>query len=419
MTLNSYKLLTRLIAPIVPLWLSYRKCKGKEDAGRMQERYGKSSYARPKGQLLWIHGASVGEANSVLALIHSLKARFPNLNILLTTGTVTSAQLMKQRLPKGVLHQYVPIDTPEATQAFIRHWLPDVVWFVESEIWPNLIDAAREYFCIMALINGRMSARSFAFWQKHSAFSADIFSAFKIAFAQSEEDAKRLKLLGVKEVLSIGNIKYDAPALPCNEGELLKLKEATDQRIGWLAASTHPGEESLIAEAHIRLAKQHRGLLTIIVPRHPERGADIAAQLSKIGKTALRSKQETITPETAFYIADTLGELGLFYRLCDIVFMGGSLVAHGGQNPLEPARFSCALLTGPHTYNFKDVYQEMLAAGAVKKVENSEQLTQEIDRLLSNYSVLDAAQTKAKQLVDHKGGASHVIIDMFAPVFGQ
>lgn len=414
-----YKIATAALSPFIPLWLRIRMQMGKEDRARFAERFGEASEERPEGKLLWIHAASVGESNSVLGLIRTLKKRFPALGILLTTGTVTSAALAKKQLPAGVLHHYAPIDTPDATERFVRHWYPDVVWFVESELWPNLIDASKRYFCLMALINARMSERSFATWKKYPNFAREILSSFRICFAQSEQDGARLKELGVGEVIEAGNLKYDAPPLPCNESELVALGKTLDGRKGWLAASTHPGEELLLAKTHARLAKDYPNLLTIIVPRHPHRGAEIASELTKSGKVALRSKEEPIAADTAFYIADTLGELGLFYRLSQIVFMGGSLVTQGGQNPLEPARLSCAILTGPHTHNFSDVYKDMQKAKAAMVIPDEEALAAEIKILFEQFSLLDALQTRAKQFVSEKGGASEAIIAMFAPIFAQ
>ena len=415
-TLTYYKILTAAAAPLVPLWLKLRGLRGKEAPGRIRERFGFSSYARPKGKLLWIHAASVGEANSVLALIQELRKRLPALAILLTTGTVTSAALMKQRLPAGVTHQFAPVDTPEATERFIRHWLPDVAWFVESELWPNLIAAAQRYHCLMALINARMSERSFRRWKKHPAAATEILSTFHACFAQSEQDAKRLRELGAKHVVVSGNLKYDAPILPCDEAELLAMKQTLAGRSLWLAASTHPGEEAMMAEAHKKLADTLPTLLTVIVPRHPDRGTDIARELQRFGTVALRSKKETITEVTAFYIADTLGELGLFYRLCETVFMGGSLVKHGGQNPLEPAQLACAVLSGPHTHNFHDIYRELAAHGGTVIVEDASGLAAELRRLFADPAARSALQASAKNVAAQKSGSGKLILDIFTPV---
>lgn len=415
--LNYYKIATTLASPLVPLWLRLRSMKGKEDAGRMAERFGRSSYARPKGKLLWVHAASIGEANSVLAMIHKLRARFPELGILLTTGTVTSAALMKQRLPQGVLHHYAPVDTPEATERFMRHWLPDVVWFVESELWPNLIDAAKRYYCLLALINARMSPHSFASWKKYGNFAKEMLSSFRLCFAQSEADAERLRILGAPEVMTVGNIKYDAPPLGFNEGELVALQKMCAGRTVWLAASIHPGEEQHIAKAHALLAKAIPNILTVVVPRHPSKGEMLAANLATAGKVALRSKKQPIAADTAFYMADTLGELGTFYRLSEVVFIGGTLVAHGGQNPLEAAQLSCAIIFGPHTENFQSMCEDMQKSLAAVRIADATQLAAQLHVLLSKSDMRDDLQSRAKTFTQERAGASNAIIDIFAPVF--
>jgi 3-deoxy-D-manno-octulosonic-acid transferase len=415
--LRYYNILSYCLAPLVPWWLKLRALRGKEERGRIAERFGISSYGRPQGMLLWIHAASVGEANSVLTLIHQLRTRFPTVHILLTTGTVTSTALMKQRLPAGVIHQYAPVDTPQATERFIRHWLPDIAWFVESELWPNLVCTARHYFCLMALINARMSTRSFTFWKKHPAAAREMLAGFRIAFAQSEDDASRLRALGIRDVTVNGNLKYDAPVLSCNESELIKMQQMLAGRPIWLAASTHPGEEILIAKAHAMLAKNHPNLLTIIVPRHPDRGTHIARELAAFGQVVQRSTKTPVHKNTAFYIADTLGELGLFYRLSEIVFMGGSLVAHGGQNPLEPAQLACAIIAGTHTHNFADMYREMYTTDAARQIQDTTQLATLVNLLFTNTHMRTDMQNRAKHFVQSRSGASTAIIDLFSPIF--
>ena len=411
----NYRLITHIVAPLVPLWLHYRKWRGKEDAVRFKERFGIASQPRPQGTLLWMHAASVGEANSVVPLLLAIRARFPHITILMTTGTVTSAKLMRERLPEGIIHQYVPIDTPRATQRFIWHWRPDFAFWVESEFWPNLLTATNELGSFMGVINARMSERSFRSWQKHPAMIKSMLTAFDVIFAQSADDASRLRALGAKDPITTGNLKYDAPALSCDEGELATLKIAIGTRPVWLAASTHPGEETLIGEAHKLLSMTRPNLLTIIVPRHPARGDAIASELQKHGKIVQRSKRDALTTDTSIYIADTLGELGLFYRLSEIVFMGGSLVAHGGQNPLEPARLSCAIVSGTHTHNFADMYSEMEQAGGILRVQNMAGLAAQIDRLLGDTKARDALQNATRAWLKDKGGASDVILDTLEP----
>ena len=412
---NIYRIASQAIAPLLPLWLEVRRLQGKEDAARGHERFGYASLPRPRGTLVWIHAASVGEANSVLRFIELLKAQYPHLHILLTTGTVTSARLMQKRLPASVKHQYVPVDTVAATERFMRHWRPDIALMVESELWPNLIDAAHRWHCFMGLINARMSERSFRRWNKHPDMIRPMLRAFNVLYTQSEADAVRLKKLGAHPVVCFGNLKYDALPLACNEEALLALGSIVKNRKLFLAASTHPKEEMLIETVHSQLAKSYQNLLTIIVPRHPSRGAQIAMALTHKHRVALRSKQEAITSGTEFYIADTLGELGLFYRLCDTVFMGGSLVPHGGQNPLEPARFSCAILTGPHVQNFSDMYDNLQAANACVRVKNANELAAQLAAIFSSNDKKATLQKNAKHWVESQSGATQALLDALAP----
>lgn len=412
---SAYRTLSHVIAPFIPLWLELRRLRGKEDATRGHERLGHASLARPAGTLLWLHAASVGEANSVLHFIGLLRKHYPTLHILLTTGTVTSAELMNTRLPQGVMHQYVPVDTPSATARFMRHWRPDIALWVESEFWPNLIYQAHSWHAFMGIINGRMSERSFRKWNKRRAMIEPMLGVFDVCFAQSKKDGERLAALGVPAVDYIGNLKYDAAPLEHDESQLAALKRATAKRPLWLAASTHPGEEAHIATTHKLLKQTRPDLLTIIVPRHPARGTQLRTQLEKHGTVAQRSGGDETTPKTEFYLADTLGELGLFYRLADIVYMGGSLVPHGGQNPLEPARLSCAILTGPHTHNFTDIYAKLSAKQACVTVQNPQDLAAQVANLLSSEKKRQTMQQNALGLAQSQTGAAQKLFHALAP----
>ena len=264
----------------------------------------------------------------------------------------------------------------------------------------------------MGIINARMSERSFRSWQKHPRMIGAMLGSFDIVFAQSEQDASRLQTLGARDVVSAGNLKYDGATLPCDEEELITLQNAIGARPVWLAASTHPGEEEIIAQAHQLISSAYPDLLTIIVPRHPERGGAIAEQLKKYGRPDIAlAQKDPITDDTGIYIADTLGELGLFYRLSEIVFMGGSLVKHGGQNPLEPARLTCAVITGPHTHNFSDIYNEMEQAGGCVRVDNAKELAAQIGRLLDNAAARNSMQDTVREWMENKGGATERILN--------
>lgn len=376
-----YRTLTRIAAPAVPTLLKRRLARGKEDGARLPERMGIASAPRPTGKLLWIHAASVGEANSVLQLIERLLAAHPGLHVLLTTVTVTSAKLMGGRLPQRAFHQFAPVDTLEAVERFLSHWRPDVALWVDSEFWPNLIMETASRGAVMGVINARMSEQSFRSWRFAKGFIREMLSCFRLCFAQSEEDKTRLLQLGLPTVTGVCNLKYDAPALPCNEQELAQLIALVGERPVWVAASTHKGEEQIIAKLHKELEAEFAGLLSIIVPRHANRGAEIASELHGM-KVARRSQAEAITPETDIYLADTMGELGLFYRLARIAFIGGTLVPHGGQNPLEAARVGCAIVVGPHTHNFTAVIEGLRADGAILTAQTPQALREHLHNLL-------------------------------------
>ncbi len=359
------------IAPALPLHLRRRAARGKEDAARIAERYGEGA-ERPDGPLLWVHAASVGESVSVLPLLEALAVRDPALRFLLTTGTVTSATLLADRIPRAiaarVVHRFVPLDVPRWVARFLDGWRPDAAVFVESELWPNLIAATHARGIPMALINARMSARAAARWGRASGFARRVLSAFTLVLAQTEGDAVRFRALGAAGATSPGNLKFAAPPLPADAAELARLRALVGDRPAWVAASTHPGEEAMVLAAHQRLAAGHPDLLTIIVPRHPDRGAEVAALGDGIA-LARRSLGQDPAAATQVLVADTLGELGLWYRLAQIAFVGGSLVEHGGQNPLEPARLGCPVLVGPHTWNFTEILDRMTAAGGLARLD--------------------------------------------------
>lgn len=385
MNLALYRAALFALWPGVRLYLAVRLRRGKEDAERFGERLGNPSLPRPAGRLVWLHAASVGESLSLLPLIDALRTRRPALSILVTTGTVTSAKLLAERLPKGVLHQYVPVDRLASVRRFLDHWRPDLVLWAESEFWPNLVSEPARRKIPMVLVNGRVSPRSFKGWRRAPSLIKELLAGFSLCLGQSEADAQRLKELGAPQARSVGNLKFAAPPLPAEATELAMLQKAFGTRPRWLAASTHPGEEEIAARIHRRLAPTQAGLLTVIAPRHPERGAEIARSLAQQGlKVARRARGEPIDAATEVYLADTLGELGLFFRLCDLVFMGKSLAGIGGQNPLEPARLGCAILHGPHVENFADITDRMDRARASRAVAGEEALADAASRLLSN-----------------------------------
>jgi 3-deoxy-D-manno-octulosonic-acid transferase len=362
-------------APLLPPYLALRARRGKEIPARLAERRGEAGLPRPQGALFWLHAASVGEVLSALPVLEAMAAQ-PSpagLTLLVTTGTVTSAEILARRaspaLAARLIHRFVVLDVPSWVARFLDAWRPDAGAFVESELWPNLLAAARARGVPLALINARMSQRSARLWSFLPRFAAELLGRFRLVLAQGECDAVRLRALGAAHVQGWGNLKAAAPPLPVDEAELARLRKLLAGRPVFLAASTHPGEEAPIAAAARAAAERLPGLLTIIVPRHPERGTAVAATLAPYGRAVRRSLREDPAPETDFWVGDTLGELGLFYRLAGACVMGGTLVDRGGQNPLEPARLRCPILLGPHTGNFHEPVDRLLGVGGAQRVE--------------------------------------------------
>lgn len=399
------------ITPALHGWLNRRSKRGKEEPTRIAERFGNASIARPTGTLVWLHAASVGETQSVLTLVRALLKTHPEIHLLITTGTVTSAALVAQQNLPRVIHQFVPVDTLPAVKRFLQHWRPDVALWVESEFWPQLLWQSQKQHIPMLLINARVSEKTFHGWQRYPSTIRSLLHSFCGIYAGSSDDAQRLAALGGSNIRDIGNLKFDAAPLPVNEQLQQEIAAQTTGRHVFLAASTHANEEQLIARAHQRIAQQFPELLTIIVPRHAARGDAIAADIREQGFTlAQRSKCEAITPTTGIYLADTMGELGNFYERADIVFMGGSLVAHGGQNPLEAARFHNAILTGPHTHNFASIIAQFLAADAIRIVADKAALADTASELLRDKAARETLATNAQHLVEKSRGASDIIL---------
>lgn len=416
MNIKLYKFISILLSPVIDFYLFYRKKKGKEDLERFPERVGKGSFPRPTGALIWVHAASVGEAISVLPLVNKIVKDYPDINILLTTGTVTSSKILESKLPKNIIHQYVPIDKYYVVTRFLSHWRPDCAIWVESELWPNLLSETQKTGCPIVLINARMSEDSFEKWKKYSKLSSDILSCFSHCLVQSQEDAGRFSKVGAKNVTVAGNLKYEAPALPADPAETGKLVGMIGDRPIWLAASTNKGEEAIIKFVHDKLSQKHDKILTIIAPRHPERCAEIIEEFSSQNlEIAVRSRGDEITPSTNIYIADTVGEMGIFYRLSGIVFMGGSLVKHGGQNPLEAARLECAILSGVNTDNFKDVYKEMQHYNGVLVVKDAGDLVAKIDLLMTDHDKLEELADNAINFIDSKSGIIEKYMEYLRP----
>jgi len=381
--LTTYRWAGAAAYPMVGGYVAWRASKGKEDRSRRRERYGITGRARPAGPVIWMHAASVGETIAVIPLIERILGF--GINIVLTTGTVTSAQVADERLGRRVIHQYVPLDLKPAVSNFLDHWMPDLAIIAESEIWPMTILELGARRVPQVLVNGRLSDRSFRSWKKRSFLAEALFENLAHVIAQSEEDAERFSALGARPVTVSGNLKVDTDPPPVDERALAQLKGQIGARKTWAAVSTHDGEETVAAEVHKRLKARHPGLLTIIVPRHPDRAEALMEQFVRDGyKVARRSKNDRIRPDIDILLGDTIGEMGLYLRLTEIAFVGRSLTSEGGQNPLEPAMLDTAVLAGLNVQNFRETYQRLIDNGGAKLVRDGDMLAGAVNYLLNN-----------------------------------
>jgi 3-deoxy-D-manno-octulosonic-acid transferase len=417
--LLAYRAATSLLAPLAaPAWLKRRIRQGKEDEDRLPERQGFAGRERPRGELVWTHGASVGETMALLPVVDALVRR--GVKVLVTSGTVTSAELLARRLPAGARHQFLPLDVPRFVRRFLQHWQPRLAIFAESEIWPNTILELERAEIPLVLVNGRISPGSFRGWQKAPAVARALFGRFALCVAQSRPDAERLAALGAPVGAISGNLKFDLPPLPADPAVVEHLAGLVAGREIWMAASTHPGEDDAIFAAHAAIKERRRNLLTILAPRHPARGRQIAEAAGAAGLHAVR-RAENGSPEMAgdIYIADTLGELGLFYRLAPLVFMGGTLVPKGGQNPFEPARLGTALLHGPHTQNFAEIFDALDENGAAVALEGAEDLGRAATALLADGALLRDMARAAAETTASLGGALDRTMEAVEPFLPQ
>jgi 3-deoxy-D-manno-octulosonic-acid transferase len=413
--LGLYRGTLTVFEPAAAGLLAWRKRRGKEDPERIVERRGIATLSRPEGvPLAWVHGASVGETLGLVPIVERLTQR--GLAVLVTSGTRTSAELLGRRLPAGAAHQFVPLDVPRYVRRFLDHWRPDLVLLAESDIWPSTVTELARRNIPLVLVNGRMSERSFRRWQRLPDLIGALLQRFALCLAQTQADGERLTLLGAVRVEVAGNLKFDAAAPPADPRMLAQLSGLVAGRPVLVCASTHPGEEELVlAAAHAARARYPK-LLTVVVPRHPRRGPEIAALAAIAGiRAELRSEGALPEPGTEVYVADTIGELGLFYRLASLVFVGGSLVPRGGQNPIEPAKLGAAILHGPHVHNFADVYAAIDRAGGARPVADGEALTQAVIELLGNGALIRDMARAAGGVVAGLGGATERTLAAIEP----
>lgn len=412
-TLRRYCFLSILLHPIVFLLLQVRKYQKKEEEGRIKERFGICSVIPPEGKrIVWVHAASVGESMSVLPFIEALCKHYTDVFVVLTTGTVTSANIIAKRLPERAVHQYVPVDTVPAVSRFIANWQPCVGFLTESELWPCLLDRMSKQ-CPLILLNARMSEKTYELWRRRHILAKEILECFSAVFTQEARYVQWYKTLGAHDVRYIGNLKYDAPPLPDLPSETGALLEAIGDRPLWLAASLHPGDEHAVFETHRVLKEEFPDILTIMVPRHVENGA----LLEKIARDKgyhceMRSKGQVLTDLTDIYIADTMGEMGVFYRIAPVAFIGGSFAKVGGHNPLEAARLGCAVFFGPHTENFSLITEEILREKAGIQVKNAEDCAACALHLLKDSREQERLASQAKKLADSKNNIIQYHLDL-------
>lgn len=412
-----WRLTATAAAPLLPAWLTLRAARGKEFPARLAERRGRSSIPRPAGPLLWIHAASVGETQSILPVLPRLRNARPDLSVLLTTATVTSARLIPARLGLAsdparsgsfpdapwLIHQFAPLDVPAWIARFLDHWRPDAAAFVESELWPNLLAAVAGRRIPAALINARLSPRSAARWHRAGSLATHLLGTFSIILPQSAADAARLAGLGAPPLGPAGNLKFAAPPLPVDEAERARLQSMLGDAPVWVAASTHPGEEERALEAHALARQALSDLRLILAPRHPERGQEVAGLAHRLGFAATR-RSAGEGPGGPVWVLDTLGELGLAYGLGLGAFVGGSLVPKGGQNPLEPARLGRPVALGPHTEHFAEVVSGLVSAGAASVVQTPAALADWVVRLVRDPAWREAAgKAAAAFAAPHQG----------------
>lgn len=412
-----YRAASSALSPLLRPYLKRRAVKGKEDLARLDERFGHADRPRPEGKLIWLHGASVGETLSALPLLRALLDANPDAHALFTSGTVTSASLLAERLPKRAFHQFMPLDQPAAIKRFLAHWKPDLALWIESELWPNTLEAVREARIPAALVNARLSEKSFAQWKRARGLSERMLSAFSLALAQTEETGQRLEALGARGVAVTGNLKAAAGPLPAAPEALAQLKEMIGARPVLAAASTHPQEEDMLGRVYQTLKAERPDLLLIIAPRHPERGPEIAEALRGLGlAVSRRAAKVRVMAETNVYLMDTIGELGLLYRTAPFAFVGGSLVEHGGQNPLEAARLGLPVLHGPHVFNFRGEYDELDAAGVAREVADETALAAAAAEWFAAPDDVAANGAKAQRLAELGAGSFEAAKIQLAPL---
>ena len=395
-----YRLILNLIFLLSPLIIIYRLLKKKEDIKRFKEKFCFFSKKKSYGNLIWFHGASVGEIKSIIPIIEKLERDKKVKKILITSNTLSSSKIISQYKFKKTLHQFFPIDTNFLSQKFLNFWKPSVAFFIDSEIWPNMFYNLEKKKIPIVLLNGRITKKTFKNWSLVPSFSRNIFSKFELCLSSSIESKKFLTKLGAKKVKFLGNLKFSQSEKE-NFQLSQKLKKFFLNRKIWCASSTHNNEEIFCGKIHIELKKKYKNLLTIIIPRHVDRVKYIKSDLNELNLT-VHSHEDIgkIKRETDIYLVNTYGKTKSFYNHCKNVFLGGSLISHGGQNPLEAAQFGCNVLHGPNVFNFSEIYKFLQKNNIAKKVANQSDMLNELDKLFGRKNPSKQIQKKLNSIGD-------------------
>lgn len=394
--LSIYRILINIIFILSPIILIFRLIKKKEDTKRFKEKFCYFSQRKRNGKLIWFHGASVGELQSIIPLLERLEKNKDISQILITSNTLSSSKIIENYRFRKIIHQFFPIDTNFFSKKFVNYWKPSVAFFIDSEIWPNMIYNLNKKNIPTILLNGRITRKTFNKWRIFPNFAKEIFSKFNLCLPSSNESKSYLKKLGNKKVKLIGNIKFTQ-----SENEKISidydLKNFIKFKKTWCASSTHDTEEIFCGLVHQKLKRKHKDLLTIIIPRHIERVANIEDQLNKLKlKTHLHLPKKKIQKDTDIYIVNSYGKTKSFYNNCKNIFLGGSIVNHGGQNPLEATRFGCNILHGPNIYNFKEIYKFLKLNKMSINITNQKQMVIWINKFFNKKSSSRIIKKKMK-----------------------
>ncbi len=381
-----YKLLTYLFYPFAPFFLFLRKLKKKEHPIRYKEKLSQINTPRGEGFLIWFHVASVGEAMSILPLIENFEQDGKIKRILITSITVSSAEVLKKKFNKNtkVIHQFLPFDILKYVKKFLKHWSPNLSIFIDSEIWPNLIFQIKERNIPLLMVNGRITKKTFSRWKFLKNFSKKIFEKFDLCIVANNETENYLKILGAQNIKNYGNLKFANTKLNSNNNLNAAFLNKIKNRKIWCAASTHPSEEIFCAKTHLMLKKNYNNILTIIIPRHVDRIKTINDELSNLNLTiSLFSKFDQMNIDTDILLIDSYGETSKFYNISKCVLLGKSLIKSptngGGQNPIEPSRLGCKIFHGPNVSNFAEIYEYLKSLGVAEQVSSPEELIQSLD----------------------------------------